>query len=103
MSGWTSAAESARGEQRAASSQRRAHVDACGQAALHQCARDLSCFFLRSGGAQDDAHRRHLKSLVAPRAFRISCCDSTAMPTTIKFGTSGWRAIVAEEFNFANV
>ena len=25
------------------------------------------------------------------------------MPTEIKFGTSGWRAIVAEEFTFANV
>lgn len=25
------------------------------------------------------------------------------MPTQIKFGTSGWRAIVAEEFTFANV
>jgi alpha-D-glucose phosphate-specific phosphoglucomutase len=25
------------------------------------------------------------------------------MPTPIKFGTSGWRAIVAEEFTFANV
>jgi alpha-D-glucose phosphate-specific phosphoglucomutase len=25
------------------------------------------------------------------------------MPTTIKFGTSGWRAVMAEEFTFANV
>ena len=25
------------------------------------------------------------------------------MPTPIKFGTSGWRAIMAEEFTFANV
>src|SRR5207249_7822661 len=25
------------------------------------------------------------------------------MPAQIKFGTSGWRAIVAEEFTFANV
>jgi alpha-D-glucose phosphate-specific phosphoglucomutase len=25
------------------------------------------------------------------------------MPTTIKFGTSGWRAVVAEEFTFENV
>ena len=25
------------------------------------------------------------------------------MPTEIKFGTSGWRAVVAEEFTFANV
>ena len=25
------------------------------------------------------------------------------MPTQIKFGTSGWRAIMAEEFTFANV
>src|SRR5919206_112925 len=25
------------------------------------------------------------------------------MPTQIKFGTSGWRAVVAEEFTFANV
>src|SRR4051812_20634191 len=25
------------------------------------------------------------------------------MPTQIKFGTSGWRAIVAEEFTFENV
>src|SRR4030088_408869 len=25
------------------------------------------------------------------------------MPTQIKFGTSGWRAVMAEEFTFANV
>ena len=25
------------------------------------------------------------------------------MPTEIKFGTSGWRAVMAEEFTFANV
>ena len=25
------------------------------------------------------------------------------MPTEIKFGTSGWRAIVAEEFTLANI
>jgi len=25
------------------------------------------------------------------------------MPTQIKFGTCGWRAVIAEEFTFANV
>ena len=25
------------------------------------------------------------------------------MPTQIKFGTSGWRAVMAEEFTFTNV
>ena len=25
------------------------------------------------------------------------------MPSSIKFGTSGWRAVIAEEFTYANV
>jgi phosphoglucomutase len=43
--------------------------------------------------------------------FRTGGCEigdsfivrGSAMPTQIKFGTSGWRAVMAEEFTFANV
>src|SRR3989338_2374307 len=28
---------------------------------------------------------------------------TTTMPSTIKFGTEGWRAVISDQFTFANV
>src|ERR1700752_2644507 len=40
---------------------------------------------------------RGINKLSVPRAWRAS------MSTSIKFGTAGWRAIVADEFTVANI
>src|SRR5579863_915732 len=40
---------------------------------------------------------------VAQELSTSRCQRGFGMPTQIKFGTSGWRAVMAEEFTFANV
>src|SRR6266851_987519 len=62
-------------------------------------------------GGEDDSFVSHIESAVSSRLsggrgrayhFRDPGVRSF-MLTQIKFGTSGWRAVMAEEFTFANV
>src|SRR5882762_10871114 len=49
---------------------------------------------------------RQLSGRAVCQSYRIGLPGidkEPAMATQIKFGTSGWRAVVAEEFTFANV
>src|SRR5882724_1043625 len=61
----------------------------------------------RRGGLLRESHR--LSEQVSCRSYKIrryifhSKHTRQAMATQIKFGTSGWRAVVAEEFTFENV
>ena len=90
-------------------------VDAGGQSMLDQMAGNLVGFFFGSGGGEDDSFVGHIKSAFAPGASDGNQVDrgqpqgnsrlkgQPSMLTQIKFGTSGWRAIMAEDFTFANV
>src|SRR2546422_9123064 len=40
---------------------------------------------------------------ISTRGYTLRVGEGQHMPTQIKFGTSGWRAGMAEEFTFANV
>src|SRR6202049_4211068 len=80
---------------------------------VHKVAGDLAGFLFRTGGTQDDSFVSHIESHVGPQprnappglpvAAMIRGSEGSFMLTQIKFGTSGWRAVMAEEFTFVNV
>src|SRR5450755_2200024 len=86
-------------------------IHASGQLPLDQMMGDLARLFFGTRGGEDDLFVGHIKSHVGlseRNAPRGSTADPTRsedsfMLTQIKFGTSGWRAVMAEEFTFANV
>src|SRR5208282_1519349 len=75
-------------------------VDAGCQLPLHQRLCDASSLFERTASGQDQPFVDHIKSKV--KGFTRSI-RGQPMATQIKFGTSGWRAVMAEEFTFSNV
>src|SRR6202049_2137248 len=80
---------------------------------VHKVAGDLAGFLFRTGGTQDDSFVSHIESHVGPQprnappglpvAAMIRGSEGSFMLTQINFGTSGWRAVMAEEFTFTNV
>ena len=56
-------------------------------------------------GSEEDAEDRRSSGAGGPRASTESCCrrNSPRTHVSIKFGTDGWRAVIAEDFTFANV
>jgi len=80
-------------------------VDAGGQPAFHQTAPDFAGFFVTAYCAKYDLFASHIKSAVGRRweFVKDPASKGRSMLTQIKFGTSGWRAVMAEEFTFANV
>ena len=84
-------------------------VDAGRQLPLNQRMGDAPGFFERTASGKNKPFVGHIKSVVSNRRFQIrefkfhSKHTRQPMATQIKFGTSGWRAVMAEEFTFANV
>src|ERR1035438_10094732 len=79
-------------------------VDAGCQLPVNQRIRDAPGFFERTASRKNEPFVGHIKSVVSNRRFAFhSKHTRQPMATQIKFGTSGWRAVMAEEFTFANV
>src|ERR1035441_1622038 len=79
-------------------------VDAGCQLPVNQRMRDAPGFFERTASRKNEPFVGHIKSVVSNRRFAFhSKHTRQPMATQIKFGTSGWRAVMAEEFTFANV
>src|ERR1035437_6612115 len=78
-------------------------VDAGCQLPVNQRMRDAPGFFERTASRKNEPFVGHIKSVVSNRRFAFhSKHTRQPMATQIKFGTSGWRAVMAEEFTFAN-
>src|SRR5208337_3942023 len=68
---------------------------------------------VRASSSEPQVVRTSLLSVIRNRSYRIEGSSiefelhwkdtSRTMARQIKFGTSGWRAVMAEEFTFANV
>jgi len=79
-------------------------VDAGCQLPVNQRMRDAPGFFERTASRKNEPFVGHIKSVISNRRFRFHWKHTRQpMATQIKFGTSGWRAVMAEEFTFANV
>src|ERR1700674_2811683 len=83
-------------------------VDAGCELPLNQRKRDASGFFERTASGENKPFVGHIKSGISNQALKSgfvfhSKHTRQRMATQIKFGTSGWRAVMAEEFTFANV
>src|SRR5208337_83366 len=75
-------------------------VDAGCQLPLHQRLCDAAGLFERTASGKNEPFVGHIR--LKAKSFTRSI-RGRPMATQIKFGTSGWRAVMAEEFTFANV